>query len=235
MAAFRLRGKVAIVTGGGRGLGRAYCRLLASRGAAVVVNDPGVLPRGTDPDVSVAAGVVSEIKADGGRGVASVDSVATAEGGQAIVDLALETFGRVDLFVHNAERVPLTPRSHLLGVFRHSSFAAQPIQEVMDMMAVHLLGAWHVGQPVWRDMEKRGSGRTVPSSRPLWRCSGSPITRATLPRSQVLLASGSRLLMRRSQGTRHQDASTPGLLLGSTAARSITLPCRRPGGRSYGM
>src|SRR5215469_12914553 len=108
-------GKVAVVTGGGRGMGRAYCQLLASLGAAVVVNDPGVQPRGDDPDESVAARVVSEIEDHGGVAVGSVDSVATPSGGQAIVDIALDNFGRLDLLVHNA------------GVFRHSTFAEQPM------------------------------------------------------------------------------------------------------------
>ena len=142
-------GKVAVVTGGGRGMGRAYCLLLASRGAAVVVNDPGVQPRGDDPDASVAADVVKEIEAAGGRAVAATDSVATAEGGAAIVATALRTFGRVDLLVHNA------------GVVTASTFADQPMDEVLNVMAVHLLGAWYVGQPAWRDMEKRGYGRIV--------------------------------------------------------------------------
>jgi NAD(P)-dependent dehydrogenase (short-subunit alcohol dehydrogenase family) len=142
-------GKVAVVTGGGRGMGRAYCLLLASRGAAVVVNDPGVQPRGDDPDACVAADVVREIEAAGGRAVAATDSVATAEGGAAIVATALRTFGRVDLLVHNA------------GVVTASTFADQPMDEVLNIMAVHLLGAWYVGQPAWLDMEKRGYGRIV--------------------------------------------------------------------------
>jgi NAD(P)-dependent dehydrogenase (short-subunit alcohol dehydrogenase family) len=142
-------GKVAIVTGGGRGMGRAYSLLLASRGAAVVVNDPGVQPRGNDPDASVAADVVGEIAAAGGRAAAATDSVATAEGGAAIVETALRAFGRVDLLVHNA------------GVVTASTFADQPMDEVLNVMAVHLLGAWYVGQPAWRDMEKRGYGRIV--------------------------------------------------------------------------
>jgi NAD(P)-dependent dehydrogenase (short-subunit alcohol dehydrogenase family) len=149
MAPMDFSGKVAVVTGGGRGMGRAYCLLLASRGAAVVVNDPGVQPRGDDPDASVAAAVVAEIEVAGGRAVAATDSVASAEGGAAIVDTALRTFGRVDLLVHNA------------GVVTASTFADQPMDEVLNIMAVHLLGAWYVGQPAWRDMEKRGYGRIV--------------------------------------------------------------------------
>jgi len=149
MAPVDFSGKVAVVTGGGRGMGRAYCLLLASRGAAVVVNDPGVQPRGDDPDACVAADVVGEIEAAGGRAVAATDSVATAEGGAAIVETALRAFGRVDLLVHNA------------GVVTASTFADQPMDEVLNIMAVHLLGAWYVGQPAWLDMEKRGYGRIV--------------------------------------------------------------------------
>jgi NAD(P)-dependent dehydrogenase (short-subunit alcohol dehydrogenase family) len=149
MSALDFTGKVAVVTGGGRGMGRAYALLLASRGAAVVVNDPGVQPRGDAPDASVAAEVVNEIEAAGGRAVAAVDSVATVEGGAAIIDTALDTFGQVDLLVHNA------------GVVNASTFADQPMDEVLATLNVHLLGAWHVGQPAWRDMEKRGYGRIV--------------------------------------------------------------------------
>lgn len=149
MAPVDFSGRVAVVTGGGRGMGRAYCLLLASRGAAVVVNDPGVQAGGNDPDTSVATGVVKEIEAAGGRAVAATDSVATAEGGAAIVETALRTFGRVDLLVHNA------------GVVTASTFADQPMGEVLNIMAVHLLGAWYVGQPAWRDMAERGYGRIV--------------------------------------------------------------------------
>jgi NAD(P)-dependent dehydrogenase (short-subunit alcohol dehydrogenase family) len=149
MAAIDFSGKVAIVTGGGRGMGRAYSLLLASRGAAVVVNDPGVQPGGNDPDASVAAQVVKEIEAAGGRAVACLDTVATAAGGAAIVATALQAFGQVDLLVHNA------------GVVTASTFADQPMDEVLNILAVHLLGAWYVGQPAWRDMEKRGYGRIV--------------------------------------------------------------------------
>ena len=149
MSTIDFSGKVAIVTGGGRGLGRAYSLLLGSRGASVVVNDPGFEPRGGQADASVAAAVVAEIEAAGGRAVAALDSVATAEGGAAIVDIAIDAFGQVDLLVHNA------------GVVSASTFADQDLDEVMATLNVHLLGAWHVGQPAWRDMEKRGYGRIV--------------------------------------------------------------------------
>jgi len=81
--------------------------------------------------------------------VAALDSVATAKGGAAIVDTAIDAFGQVDLLVHNA------------GVVSASTFADQDLDDVMATLNVHLLGAWHVGQPAWRDMEKRGYGRIV--------------------------------------------------------------------------
>jgi NAD(P)-dependent dehydrogenase (short-subunit alcohol dehydrogenase family) len=147
-----LSGRVAVVTGAGRGIGRAHALLLASRGAAVVVNDLGVQPRGSDPDTTVAAAVVAEIWAMGGRAVASTASVASRDGGEAIVQTALDAFGRVDLLVHNA------------GVVTAAPFVEQPIEEVRRTLDVHLLGAWHVGQPAWRDMASRGYGRIVLTS-----------------------------------------------------------------------
>ena len=144
-----LTGKVGIVTGGGRGLGRSYALLMAARGAAVVVNDLGVQPAGGAADESVAGTVVEEIEAAGGRAVASTDNVATAAGGAAIVTTAVEAFGAVDLLVHSA------------GTVNPGMFADQPMEEVTNTLAVHLLGAWYVGQPAWRHMEEQGYGRIV--------------------------------------------------------------------------
>src|SRR5690349_20396351 len=95
-------GKVAIVTGAGRGLGRLYALDLAKRGAAVVVNDLGGTMGGQGVDPSVADQVVEEITNAGGRAVASYDSVDSPEGGQTIVATAVETFGRLDAVVSNA-------------------------------------------------------------------------------------------------------------------------------------
>jgi NAD(P)-dependent dehydrogenase (short-subunit alcohol dehydrogenase family) len=143
MTKIDLAGRVAIVTGAGRGLGRSYALLLAERGAAVVVNDVD--------DAAVDA-VVSEIDGLGGRAVRATDSVGTPEGGAAVVAAAIDAFGQVDLLVHNA------------GIVFPSRFADQPIEQVRQTLDVHLFGAWHVGQPAWRDMAARGYGRVVLTS-----------------------------------------------------------------------
>src|SRR5438094_10220222 len=96
MADLRFDDRVAVVTGGGRGLGRSYALLLAAQGAKVVVNDSDSAP---------ADEVVREITALGGDAVASVDSVATPAGGKAIIDTAVEHYGRIDILVHNAGNV----------------------------------------------------------------------------------------------------------------------------------
>lgn len=106
MTDLRFDGRVAVVTGGGRGLGRAYALLLASHGAKVVVNDPGGTLDGCGiaegDDTGPAHDVVREITGAGGHAVASTASVATPEGGRAIIDTAREHFGALDILVHNA-------------------------------------------------------------------------------------------------------------------------------------
>ncbi|MBI2762095.1 MAG: SDR family oxidoreductase [Chloroflexi bacterium] len=98
----RLGGKVAIVTGGGRGIGRGEALLLAEEGAAVVVNDFGGAPDGTGASQSPADEVVEEIKSKGGRAVANYDDVSTMKAGENLVKLALDSFGRLDILVNNA-------------------------------------------------------------------------------------------------------------------------------------
>lgn len=98
----RFAGKVAVVTGAGRGIGRCEAILLAQQGAKVVVNDLGGAPSGEGADKGVAQMVVDEIKAAGGEAVANTDSVTTMEGGKAIIDSAIKNFGRLDILINNA-------------------------------------------------------------------------------------------------------------------------------------
>src|SRR6058998_2610602 len=97
-----LEGKVAVVTGSGRGIGRGLALLFAREGAKVVVNDPGVNVDGSGHDNGPADQVVAEIKADGGEAMPSYDSVANVDGGEAIIKSAVDAFGRIDILVNNA-------------------------------------------------------------------------------------------------------------------------------------
>ena len=141
--------RVAIVTGAGGGLGRTYALELATRGAAVVVNDLGGSAAGVGSDASAAQKVVDEITAKGGSAVASHDSVSTPEGGQAIVQTALDNFGKVDIVINNA------------GILRDKTFAKLEHQDLDAVLDVHLKGAFHVSQPAFRVMKEHGYGRFV--------------------------------------------------------------------------
>ena len=145
----RFDGQVVIVTGAGQGLGRAYALELGRRGAAVVVNDVGHLDDDGGP---TADAVVAEIEAAGGRAVASYDTVATPEGGAAIVDRAVDHFGTVDAVVHNA------------GVWRNVPYAEMTVDQLEPVLDVHLRGAFFVTQPAWSIMQAKGYGRIVLTS-----------------------------------------------------------------------
>jgi NAD(P)-dependent dehydrogenase (short-subunit alcohol dehydrogenase family) len=152
MTDLRFDDRVAVVTGGGRGLGRAYALLLASRGAKVVVNDLGGSLTGDGTDEGPAHEVVREITDAGGEAVASVDTVATPEGGHAVIDTALQTYGRIDILVHNAGNVRR-------GSLRDISY--EDFEAVLD---VHLRGAFHVVRPAFPVMCDAGYGRIVLTS-----------------------------------------------------------------------
>lgn len=152
MSALRFDDRVAVITGAGRGLGRAYALLLASRGAKIVVNDTGAAPGGEGVDVGPAGEVVREIEKAGGQAVACTATVATAEGGRAIVGTAMERFGRVDILIHNAGNTRRAP----LKEMTKDIFSA-----VLD---VHLHGAFHVAQPAFVEMCRTGYGRIVLTS-----------------------------------------------------------------------
>ncbi|MGD2127299.1 MAG: SDR family NAD(P)-dependent oxidoreductase, partial [Desulfobacteraceae bacterium] len=142
--------QVAIVTGAGAGLGRVYALELAKRGARVVVNDLGGAKDGSGKGSKRAADeVVEEIKALGGEAVANYDSVATVEGGQAIVDAAIKAFGRVDIVVNNA------------GILRDKTLAKMEPENWEAIMAVHLNGAYNVTRPAFVKMRENRYGRIV--------------------------------------------------------------------------
>ena len=152
MGDLRFDGRVAVVTGGGRGLGRSYALLLAAQGAKVVVNDPGGDLIGDGSDATPAEDVVREIISAGGEAVANTDSVATPDGGKAIVETALDRFGRIDILIHNAGNVRRSP-------LRDMSY--EDFEAVVD---VHLRGAFHVVRPAFPVMCDAGYGRIVLTS-----------------------------------------------------------------------
>lgn len=145
----RFDGRVAVVSGAGGGLGRAYAMELASRGARVVVNDLGTSRRGDGADLAPAQQVVEEILALGGVAVANGDTVATREGGAAIVQTALDAFGRIDVLVHNAT-------INRAGPFRDMTF-----EDFSDVLDVHLFGAFHLAKAAFPLMCDQGYGRIV--------------------------------------------------------------------------
>src|SRR5262245_9650325 len=127
--------KVAIVTGAGNGLGRAYARLFASEGARVVVNDVGGARDGAEVEgPNPADAVVAEIEAMGGKAVASHDSVVTAEGARAIVELGVDAFGRIDVLVNNA------------GILRDKTFVKMEEESWDAVVSVHMKGTFLVSQ-----------------------------------------------------------------------------------------
>ncbi|MFC5994380.1 SDR family NAD(P)-dependent oxidoreductase [Pseudonocardia hispaniensis] len=146
--ALRFDGRVALVTGAGGGLGRSYAHLLAARGTIVIVNDVATsIEDGIE--TSRAEVVAQEIRDAGGVAVANRDSVGTAEGGEAMVSAALETFGRLDIVVNNA------------GIVRDRAFHNLEPAESAALFDVHLMGCFHVTRPAWRWMRQHGYGRVV--------------------------------------------------------------------------
>lgn len=153
--AIRYDGRVAIVTGAGNGLGRDYALNLAARGAKVVVNDLGVDTKGrplNEGGESAAQAAVREIVTAGGEAVACHESCATRQGGTAIVDVAMEAFGRVDIFIHNA------------GFLRNAAFEDLTDEQIGSIMDVHLMAGFYVGQPAFARMKQQGYGRVLLTS-----------------------------------------------------------------------
>ena len=141
--------RTVIVTGAGNGLGKAYAIELGNRGAKVVVNDLGGSVDGSGSGSTPADEVVNEIIANGGEAVANYDSVATKDGGEAIVQTAIDSFGTVDAVINNA------------GILRDKSFAKLSEEELSLVIDVHLKGAFFVSQPAFKVMKEKNYGRIV--------------------------------------------------------------------------
>jgi NAD(P)-dependent dehydrogenase (short-subunit alcohol dehydrogenase family) len=152
MAELGYDGKVAIITGAGGGLGRSHALELARRGARVVVNDLGGSVSGEGGDKGPAQTVVDEIEALGGEAVADTNSVATPDGGKAVVQTAVDAFGTVDILINNA------------GILRDKTFHNMTPELLEPVIQVHLLGAFYVTQPAWLIMREKGYGRVVNTS-----------------------------------------------------------------------
>lgn len=149
-AKIRFNGQVAVITGAGGGLGRAYALELALRGAKVVVNDLGGARDGSgEGSATPAQKVVDEIKAAGGQAVANYDNVATARGGENIIKCAMDNYGRVDIVINNA------------GILRDKSFVKMEPENWNAVLAVHLNGAYNVTRPAFKIMRQQGYGRVI--------------------------------------------------------------------------
>ncbi len=148
MAELRFEDKVAIVTGGGRGLGRAYARALAARGCQVLVNDPGVATHGVATEETAADDAAEEIRSDGGIAVADRNSV-IGDGAAVIVEHALDEFGRVDIVVNNA------------GISGGGAFDEMPVESFDLLVDTHYGGAVRVSRAAWPHLKASGAGRVV--------------------------------------------------------------------------
>ncbi|MGV0958506.1 MAG: SDR family NAD(P)-dependent oxidoreductase [Limnohabitans sp.] len=143
------KGRVAIVTGAGGGLGKQHALALAARGAKVVVNDLGGDVHGVGGSVSAAQAVVDEIRAAGGEAIVNGASVTDFQAVQAMVQQAMDTWGRVDILVNNA------------GILRDKSFAKMDLADFRLVLDVHLMGAVHCSKAVWPIMQAQNYGRIV--------------------------------------------------------------------------
>jgi NAD(P)-dependent dehydrogenase (short-subunit alcohol dehydrogenase family) len=149
MADLGYEGRVAIITGAGGGLGREHALLLASRGAQIVINDLGGSVSGEGGDEGPAHTTAKEIEDLGGVAVADTNSVATPEGGEAIVKTAIDNYGKVDIVINNA------------GILRDKTFHNMTPEFLDPVIDVHLKGAFNVTRPAWINMRENGYGRIV--------------------------------------------------------------------------
>ncbi len=147
--AIEFEGRVAIVTGAGGGLGRLHALALAARGAKVLVNDLGGAVDGSGSSATAAQAVVDEIRAAGGQALANGASVTDFAAVQAMVQQAVDAWGRVDILVNNA------------GILRDKSFAKMDMDDFRLVVEVHLMGAAHCCKAVWPHMQALNYGRIV--------------------------------------------------------------------------
>lgn len=145
----RFDGRVAVITGAGRGLGKQYAMLLASRGARVVVNDSGGSVTGEGESTRAAQDAAREIRQHGGEAIADTHSVTTPEEGQAIINTALQAWGRLDIVVNNA------------GILRVARFQDMTADRLDPLIDVHLKGAFYVTRPAWIAMREQRYGRVI--------------------------------------------------------------------------